>query len=207
MMTSAKKGSILFLTCNDNTEPFYDWLVRSGWKVLKWTERLSAIYAESLKPDFAVSFNYSYILPQDVIDALSCPIINVHCSLLPWNRGVSPNYFSYLDNTPKGVTIHELVAGLDKGDILIQKELDLTEAETFRSSYEKLISCAIDLLTSNWESLVSGEIVAHAQVGEGSYHTDADFYSSRDNYPFDWNDRIADWKKRNSIPFMRKNEC
>ena len=36
------------------------------------------------------------------------PIVNLHISYLPFNRGSHPNYWSFVENTPKGVSIHEI---------------------------------------------------------------------------------------------------
>ena len=66
-------------------------------------------------------------------------IINLHISLLPWNRGAYPNVWSFLEDTPKGVTIYIIDEGVDTGSILAQEEIYIDEnIETLRSSYEKL---------------------------------------------------------------------
>ena len=70
-----------------------------------------------------VSYGYRKIVLADVIDKMAGEIINLHISYLPWNRGANPNFWSFIDDTPKGVTIHEMSADLDKGRILCQKEL------------------------------------------------------------------------------------
>ena len=63
----------------------------------------------------------------------------MHISLLPWNRGYHPNIWSFLEDTPKGVTIHYINEGIDTGDIIVQKEIVIDEdKETLKSSYEIL---------------------------------------------------------------------
>lgn len=90
------------------------------------THRLTAEMVEQLAPSFVVSFNYRYLIPEEVLKLLPGKVINLHTSLLPYNRGSAPNFFSFLEDTPKGVTIHRVDSGLDTGDILCQKELFLT---------------------------------------------------------------------------------
>ena len=73
--------------------------------------------------EWVVSYGYSHIIKQDMIDKAKNPIINLYISYLPFNKGADPNFWSWLENTLKGVTIHQIDKGIDTGDILIQKEV------------------------------------------------------------------------------------
>ena len=44
-------------------------------------------------------------------------------SFLPYNRGSHPNFWSFIDDTPKGITIHEIDEGADTGNIVFQKKI------------------------------------------------------------------------------------
>ena len=44
-------------------------------------------------------------------------------SYLPYNRGAHPNFWSFVNNTVKGVTIHEIDQGIDTGKIILQKSI------------------------------------------------------------------------------------
>ena len=98
-------------------------------------------YEETLTPDnsvlqdveFIVSYGYQKIIKQNVLDLFVGRVINLHISLLPWNRGADPNFWSFIEHTPKGVTIHQIEAGIDTGAILVQKEVSFTEDETLRT--------------------------------------------------------------------------
>lgn len=46
-------------------------------------------------------------------------------SYLPYNKGTHPNYWSFIENTPKGVMIHEIDKGIDTGNIIVQKKIKL----------------------------------------------------------------------------------
>ena len=48
-------------------------------------------------------------------------LINLHISYLPYNRGSYPNYWSFKENTPNGVSIHHIDDGIDTGPVLVQK--------------------------------------------------------------------------------------
>ena len=51
-------------------------------------------------------------------------IINLHISYLPYNRGAHPNFWSFVENTPSGVSIHQVDSGIDTGKIVIQKQIN-----------------------------------------------------------------------------------
>lgn len=124
--------------------------------------------------DWVISFGYRHILTSKQLANFG-RAINIHISVLPWNRGADPNFWSWHDNTPKGVTIHEITKGLDTGPILVQSRLDyLSNAHTLRSSYDVLMREAGALFAHNWANIRDGSIEPVPQVGDGSYHRQAD---------------------------------
>ncbi len=167
---------ILFLTNNSIAYDLSNWLALKE-KVVIWESKLSQNIIDEFKPDFIISYNYKHIVPKDILDKFDRGnIINLHISLLPWNRGMYPNVWSFIDNTPKGVTIHIIDEGIDTGDILIQKEVYIDESmHTLRSSYELLHTEIQNLFKENWEYIKEGKLTPKPQVGEGSYHTKRDF--------------------------------
>jgi methionyl-tRNA formyltransferase len=120
--------------------------------------------------DFIVSYGYRYILHQDVLDKFPNKAINIHISLLPWNRGADPNLWSFLENTPKGVTIHYMDCGVDTGEIIVQQEVNFSTNETLRTSYEKLSIVAQDLFRRYWVDIREGRIKSYPQPTWGSHH-------------------------------------
>ena len=68
--------------------------------------------------DLVVSFGYRYILKGELVANECLPIVNLHISYLPFNRGAHPNFWAFFDSTPTGVTIHLIDEGIDTGDIL-----------------------------------------------------------------------------------------
>ncbi|MFC1546663.1 formyltransferase family protein, partial [bacterium] len=131
---------------------------------------------EYYKPDFLISYNYRYIIGEDILDLFKSKSINLHISLLPWNRGAFPNVWSFLHDTPKGVTIHILDEGIDTGDILIQKEVFIDETkETLASSYNILHKSLQELFKENWMEIKLGKIIPKKQIGKGSLNYIRDF--------------------------------
>lgn len=191
-----EKGAILFATNNDNTEALYRWLKQREPAVYKVENKLTPEMVEQLAPSFIVSFNYRHLIPEEVLRLMPGRIINLHTSFLPFNRGSAPNFFSFWDNTPKGVTIHLMDKGLDTGDILCQREIVFDEEqETFASSYDKLLEAIQELFQINWEQIKTGKIVPRSQTGEGTFHRKRELEEIRKEHPFTWEDRIADFKR------------
>ena len=151
---------------------------------------------EQLEPAFIISFNYRHLVPGEVLAAMPGKVINLHTSYLPYNRGSSPNFFSFYEDTPKGVTIHLMSEGLDTGDILCQKELVFDETkESFASSYETLLAEMKELFKANWEAIKAGKLTPKKQEGEGTYHRMKELQELREKHPFEWSQNIAEYKR------------
>ncbi len=189
---------VLFLTNNSNTKGLYDWIAeRANIRLVE--DELTPNMLKDLKPDIVISYNYSHIVSQECIDAVNGRIINMHCSYLPWNRGASPNLWSFIYNTPKGVTIHMLESGLDKGDILYQRRIEFHESEeSFESAYCKLQHEMNEMFKEKWHEIESGEYQKkrRKQLGEGSYHSVKDLRDLKEKIEFKWSDNIESFISR-----------
>lgn len=168
---------ILFLTNNDISLSLAQWLKEIACEnVIIFGERIDQVVLSKLKPDIIVSYNYRHIIRKEVISAFPKNIINLHISYLPYNRGSNPNFWSFMDNSPKGVTIHLIDEGLDTGDILIQKKIAFDESKlTFSESYQMLHTRIQELFKHNWENIKNGIVKGHKQIGKGSIHNLKDF--------------------------------
>lgn len=162
-----------------------------------YSGRLNINLLERLHPKWVVSYNDSYIVPKDIVALLYGRIVNLHASYLPWNRGASPNFWSFMEDTPKGVSIHFMDEGLDTGDLIAQEELVFDEGkETFRSSYEALNNRMFRLFCRIWPTLSAGMIVGKKQDGKGSFHTMKDIAELLDGETVDWDMNIAEFKRQ-----------
>lgn len=189
---------VLYLTNNRNSLDLFDWISKRCDAEI-YSDRLTSYYLQAIKPDLIISYNYIYLISQECIDMVGENIINMHISFLPWNRGFSPNIWSFIDDTPKGVTIHMLSAGLDEGDILFQEEVFFDAGnETFQTTHMKLNNMIVDLFKRNWLHFISGEYkeMRRKQPSGGSYHTIADLKQLKDKLPFEWSDKISDFLER-----------
>ncbi|CAK0761940.1 hypothetical protein CCP3SC5AM1_20062 [Gammaproteobacteria bacterium] len=118
--------------------------------------------------------------------------VNLHNSYLPWNRGADPNFWSFIEDSPKGVTIHYLDEGLDTGDIIIQKEVTFkSDNETLATTYEKLQSAIQELFKCHWEKIKTGDCDSRKQKGKGSFHKLKDKECLSHLLADGWNTRIS----------------
>ena len=92
------------------------------WKVKQTSKKITLREIKDL--DLIISFGYRDIINNEIISLFKKPIINLHLSYLPFNKGAHPNFWSYIDNTPSGISIHEIDGGIDAGKIIYQKKID-----------------------------------------------------------------------------------
>ena len=127
-----------------------------------------------LRIEALVSYGHRHIVSEEVLRAVGLRAVNLHISLLPWNRGADPNLWSWLEGTPKGVTVHWMVAGLDQGDVIAQREVGLDPLGTLRSTYDDLQGEVLDLFAAAWPEIVDGSAARLPQGPGGTYHRAAD---------------------------------
>lgn len=148
--------------------------LKSRYDVFQTQKRIKNKFVDNF--DWVISFGYRYILSKEIINRVKKPIINLHISLLPYNRGANPNFWSFYDNTPKGVSIHIVDDGIDTGPVLIQKEIVFDGHEDdLELTYNRLILEVERLFIQSWDSILSGTITPKEQEGPGSYHSPKDF--------------------------------
>lgn len=124
--------------------------------------------------DFIVSFGYRHIISGEILARFGERAVNLHVSYLPWNRGADPNLWSFLDDTPKGVTIHVIDEGLDTGPIIAQREVNYSVGDTLRTTYERLSRNIEDLFSEVWVDIREGKVSPSAQQGIGTIHKSSD---------------------------------
>src|ERR1700678_1406685 len=100
----------------------------------------------ALKPDATIVVGYGRIIPQWMLDLPPLGNINLHASLLPKYRGAAPIQWAIArGETVTGVTTMRIDAGLDTGDILLQRELPIAADDTAETIAPRLAAIGADL--------------------------------------------------------------
>lgn len=82
----------------------------------------------SLNADLIIVVAFGKILPKEILESVKYGCINIHASLLPKLRGAAPIQWSIINGESEtGVTSMQMDVGLDTGDMLIKRSIDITE--------------------------------------------------------------------------------
>ncbi len=157
-----KKIKYLFLGYGKKKTNLIDFLKKKGIQVKHLSRKLNN---KDLKDvDLIISFGYNKILSKDILDNILRPPVNLHMSYLPYNRGSHPNFWSFILDTPKGITIHEIDEGADTGNIIFQKKFELDPNlemySTFEKTYNFLFQKLEDLFIERFEEILNQTYVA-----------------------------------------------
>lgn len=111
------------------------------------------------KPDMIIVAAFGQILPKEVLDLPKYGCINVHASLLPAYRGAAPIQWAILDGQKEtGITIMKMDVGLDTGDILLQKRIEIAPDETGGSLHDRLAELGAEALTEAIPGVIDGSL-------------------------------------------------
>ena len=104
--------------------------------------------------DLLFSINYIFIIEKELFEYPNLFSLNIHGSLLPKYRGRTPHVWSIINGEEKiGITVHRIDSGVDTGDILLQKEIEITKNNTgadilnkYSTLYPIIINDTIDII-------------------------------------------------------------
>ena len=109
---------------------------------------------EMLNADIAVVCAYGLILPVEILNACPKGCINVHASLLPRWRGAAPIQRAIMaGDSQSGVTIMQMEAGLDTGDMLLSESTPITPQTTAGELHDKLSEIGARLILKVLEKM------------------------------------------------------
>src|SRR5438309_4767950 len=154
---------------------------------LKRPENIEALAA--YKADLYIVAAFGQILPQAVLDQPRYGTLNIHASLLPKYRGVSPISEAILQgDSETGVTIILIDAGVDTGPILLQRAIPIAEDDTTGSLTLKLAALGASALLEALPLWVERKITPQPQDERFASHT---HMLHKEDGKIDWN-RSAD---------------
>ena len=122
---------------------------------IKSAEAVAEIRA--LAPDLIVVMAYGQILPRSVLEIPPIACLNLHASLLPKHRGAAPVQAAIVaGDSESGITVMYMDEGLDTGDLMLQRRLELAADETGGSLHDRLGEIAPEALHEGFAQLQAG---------------------------------------------------
>jgi methionyl-tRNA formyltransferase len=119
---------------------------------------------KALRPELAVVVAYGKILPPEVLAAPTHGCWNVHGSLLPKYRGAAPIQWAVIRGEREtGVTLMQMDAGMDTGDMLLKRTLPIDQAATAGDVYRELAPLGAATLREGLERLAVGTLTREPQ--------------------------------------------
>jgi UDP-4-amino-4-deoxy-L-arabinose formyltransferase / UDP-glucuronic acid dehydrogenase (UDP-4-keto-hexauronic acid decarboxylating) len=131
---------------------------------------LAAIVGEA-KPAVIYSFYYRYLIPESVLAMARLGAFNMHGSLLPAYRGRAPvNWMLVNGEREAGVTLHQMVARADAGDIVGQRMVAIDDSDNALTLYRKLVPLGVELVDEMHPRIVAGNPPRRKMdISKGSY--------------------------------------
>lgn len=141
-------------------------------------------HIQDLAPDMIVVVAYGKLLPPEILELPQMGCINVHASLLPKYRGAAPINWAIINGEEEtGVTTMFMNEGMDEGDILLARSVDIDELDNAIEVEERLQQLGSRLLIETIKDLEGGELKGMPQ--DDSVATYAPILSKKDGL-IDW---------------------
>ncbi len=136
---------------------------------IKRPEEIEAL--KKHEADIYVVAAFGQILSQEILDMPKYGCLNIHASLLPKYRGASPIQSVILDGEEEtGITIMQMDAGIDTGDMLLKKSIAIDAEDTYETLHDKLKILGGEAIVEALELLETGALVPEKQDHEKSSH-------------------------------------
>ncbi len=140
----------------------------------------------ALKPDVIVVMAYGQILPRGVLEIPKIACLNLHASLLPRWRGAAPVQAAIAaGDRETGITVMYMDEGLDTGDILLQRIINILPSDTGGALHDRLAEVAPETLLESLDLLAKGKAPRTPQ--DNSLATSAPKLKREDGN-IDWSD-------------------
>ena len=185
--------NVLFFGYKKKQNSLISFFKKKNYKIVQQGQKKLTKEILNQNFDLIISFGYKTIIKKKLLSYLNRPIINLHISYLPYNRGSHPNFWSFIDNTPKGVSIHEINESIDGGKLIARKRVVFKKLKnhTFNSTYKILIREIENLFKKNFSTIILRKYNKININTKGTYHSKKDLPGSM----ISWNMKVKDYLK------------
>lgn len=124
---------------------------------------------KKINPDLLITVAYGKILSKEILDVPPLGCINVHGSLLPKYRGAAPIHWAIINGeSVTGITTMYTDVGMDTGDMLLKREIEITDEMTAGELHDKLSILGAQVLEETLNKLQDGKLERVPQPEEGA---------------------------------------
>lgn len=143
---------------------------------------------EFLNADIMIVAAYGIILPQAILDMPKYGCLNIHASLLPRWRGAAPIQRAIAaQDKETGITIMQMAAGLDTGDMLLKKSCSIESNDSTSTLHDKLSLLGAEAIVETLSSVTHlNELLAQRQIQKDDEVTYASKLTKQEAQ-IDWN--------------------
>ena len=158
------------------------------YKVVNTKDPETMLLIKNLKPDLIIVVSWSQIIPKEILDYTPLGCIGIHYSLLPERRGGAPLNWAIIDGLRKsGITLFFYNEGVDTGDIIAQKEFEITDIDTPRELLDKICILVPEIIEENINSIENGTVLRIKQDERMATYTKS---RKPEDGLIDWNKQI-----------------
>lgn len=144
---------------------------------------------KELNPDATIVVAFGQILPKNVLEIPQYGCINVHASLLPKYRGAAPIQWSVINGDKvTGVTTMYMDVGLDTGDMILKKEVEIGKEETAGELHDRLSVIGAEVLSETLNLIEKGQVIREKQPEEFTYAP----MLTKETGKIDWNKKSSE---------------
>ncbi len=151
------------------------------YSVFNKEENFRLVLADNLKDsqildllrscDYIILAWWPYIIKSPLLSITKKGIINFHPSLLPYNKGKHYNFWTIVEDTPFGVSLHFVDGTIDGGDIIFQETIQKDWTDTGQTLYMRAQKVMFELFCKSYEKIRRGDFTRIKQeTGVGSFH-------------------------------------
>jgi len=120
--------------------------------------------------DIIISYRYRHKLSAECLASVDYNAVNLHTSMLPFNRGADPVLWSIATDSPQGVTVHWMDEHIDTGPLIAQLSVAPLPDDTMGSYYDRMQVRVQRLFMEVWPAIRNGQAMKEPQPMGGSYH-------------------------------------
>ena len=144
------------------SSPIKEFALKEGLRLFQPQRVREDLFIDNIKalsPDVIVVVAFGQILPKTLLKIPPMGCVNVHASILPAYRGAAPVNWAVVNGEKStGVTTMLMDEGLDTGDILMSKEIEIGADDNSETLYKRLSELGAGLLISTLEGLKKGSV-------------------------------------------------